>query len=361
MARSRDDGSQQKTEKPTAQRLRRARREGDVAQSRDLTSTLGLVALTALLGFAGRDALAWSAGTLQGLVGMSGTALPRPAEIGALAQRVLLASLLMCAPVVALLVGVGVLASGLQAGGVLAFGRLAPDLDRLNPVSGLKQMFSARTAMEAVKLLVKTAIVAALLVAVARQSLPLVVHARHLPLPGLMQVAGGLLTDLLWALCAGFLFIALFDLAFQRWDYLRRHRMSKDEVRREHKESEGDPILRGRRKQLHQELSMERMLGQVRRASVVIVNPTHVAVALYYTSGETDLPVVVGKGEGYVAEAIREAARQAGVPVFRDVPLARALQADAPLDQYIPEDLIEPVAAVLRWVRDFAQQANPEL
>jgi type III secretion protein U len=131
--------------------------------------------------------------------------------------------------------------------------------------------------------------------------------------------------------------------------------MSIEEVRREHKETEGDPHIRVRRRQLHREAGEAGMLTGVRKASVVVVNPTHIAVALYYQAGETDLPVVVAKGEGELARAIRRIAEEEGIPIVHDVDLARRLRADAPVDQYIPEELIEPVAAVLRWARDLKQ------
>jgi type III secretion protein U len=123
-------------------------------------------------------------------------------------------------------------------------------------------------------------------------------------------------------------------------------------VRREHKESEGDPHIRSRRRHLHREVADVAMLESVRKANVIVVNPTHIAVALYYEAGETDLPLVVAKGEGEMARSIRRIAEEEGIPIMHNVDLARRLRSGAPLNQYIPEELIEPVAAVLRWARD---------
>jgi len=136
--------------------------------------------------------------------------------------------------------------------------------------------------------------------------------------------------------------------------------MSKEEVKQEYKEMEGDPHIKHKRKHLHQEMVMHGATGQARKASVVVTNPTHLAVALYYEPDETPLPLVLAKGEGTLAEAMMQAAREAGVPVMQNIPLARALMAQAQPDQYIPSELIEPVAEVLRLVRKLAaEQETP--
>jgi type III secretion protein U len=135
--------------------------------------------------------------------------------------------------------------------------------------------------------------------------------------------------------------------------------MSKDDVKREYKESEGDPLIKSKRKALHQEMVMSGETQAVRKASVVVTNPTHIAVALRYESGETPLPVVVAKGENLVARRMVEIAREEGIPVMENVPLARELFETVGVDRYIPADLIEPVAEVLRWVRQLQARDEP--
>jgi type III secretion protein U len=133
-------------------------------------------------------------------------------------------------------------------------------------------------------------------------------------------------------------------------------KMSKDEVKREYKESEGDPLIKGKRKQLHHELVMSADAGAVRNASVVVTNPTRIAVALRYEKGKTPLPMVVAKGENLLARRIIEIAREEGIPVMENVPLARALFEEVEVERYIPAEMIEPVAEVLRWVQQLKQE-----
>ncbi|MNR04281.1 Yop protein translocation protein U [compost metagenome] len=134
--------------------------------------------------------------------------------------------------------------------------------------------------------------------------------------------------------------------------------MSKEDIKQEFKEMEGDPHIKHKRKHLHQEMVMHGAVASARKATVLVTNPTHLAIAIYYQPDETPLPRVLAKGEGALAEQMMKAAREAGVPVMQNIPLARALMATAAADQYIPSELIEPVAEVLRLVRKMA--ANPE-
>ena len=150
---------------------------------------------------------------------------------------------------------------------------------------------------------------------------------------------------------AAFIVIAVADYAFQKRQYLKKLMMTKEEVKREYKESEGDPMIKSKRRQLHRELMTNNMLQNVRRASVVVTNPTRIAVALIYDGEETPLPLIAAKGENLLARRIIEIAREEGIPVMENVPLARALHQNGEIDRYIPSDLIEPVAEVLRWVQ----------
>lgn len=152
--------------------------------------------------------------------------------------------------------------------------------------------------------------------------------------------------------------LALFDVWFQRWNYLRHNRMSKDEVRREHKETEGDPHMRAKRRQLQHESSMQHMMDNVRKANVVIAHSTDIAVALYYNKDETKLPVVLAKGEGSIARSIRDIADEQRIPILRDAILARQLQEEAHINQYVPDNLLEPIASAMRWVRDLRVTEN---
>jgi type III secretion protein U len=149
--------------------------------------------------------------------------------------------------------------------------------------------------------------------------------------------------------------IAAFDYFLQYRQHMNGLMMSKDEIKREYKEMEGDPHIKSKRKQFHQELLMEDTSGRVRKSSVLVTNPTHIAIAILYDAEETPLPMVLAKGEGYLAERMIAIAKEEGIPIMQNVPLARSLHAEAPVDQYIPSSLIEPIAEVLRWVQSLQE------
>ncbi len=347
------NSAQPKTEPPTAKKLRDARKQGDVWQSLDVTTTATVLLFTLAAVLGAKPALAW---LLRGLSDTVLAATQKDADVLLRVRTLMVDVGLLAVTVAAVTVLVSVLASSVQVGGCLSFDRLKPDASRLNPIEGLKRIFAWRTVIELIRLSIKLMALGLMLWVLARWQLRLLGQAQHVPVAAWLSIGGRQFEAMLVLCCVIFGAVALADLAYQRWDYTRRHRMSKEEVKREHKEREGDPILRGRRKHMHQEISFNDMLGRVRTASVVIVNPTHVAVALHYDPLETPIPMVVAKGEGEVARAIRQAARQAGVPIYRDVSLARSLQGSTPLNDYIPDDLIEAVAQVLRWVERMKHQ-----
>lgn len=349
---SEQESSQAKTEPPTPKRLRDLRRKGQVAKSPDVGATAGLIAGLGALLLAGGYLVDRLNRVLERSASADFKSFDDTRVLVQWSGDMLIEMAWMTLPIVLIAIVVGVLAGFFQVGPVFSTEQVKPQLSRINPVSGVKRVFSMRTFVELIKLVVKAVVLGAVVWVTAWHALPSLLQSHWLPVAGILPLAMRLLEILGWCAIASFIAIAAFDLWFQKWEFLRRNRMSIDEVRREHKETEGDPHVRSRRRQLHREANEASMLSGVRKASVVVVNPTHIAVALYYEMGETDLPVVVAKGEGELARAIRRVAEEEGIPIVHDVDLARRLRSDAPVDQYIPEELIEPVAAVLRWARD---------
>ena len=345
------DSSQSKTEPPTHKRLRDLRKKGEVAKSPDVSATAAVIAGVIYFAVGGGYLLDRLKGIVHSAASADFNALSDPQALLQWMRELFVSALVLVLPFVLILLAASALAGFLQVGAVFSMEPIKPQLTRLNPVEGVKRLFSLRNLVELAKLLVKTLVLTVVVVLLVRYSLPTLLRSHWLEVGSILPLALRFFSLLAWSALACFIAIAAFDVWFQNWDYRRRNRMSIDEVRREYKEMEGDPHIRGRRRQLHREVGTANMLQNVRKAKVVVVNPTHVAVALYYEAGETDLPVVVAKGEGDLAAQIRRIAEEEGIPILRNVDLARRLQATAPLDQYIPDDLIEPVAAVLRWVR----------
>lgn len=354
MAEENDTGN--RTEKPTPQRLKKARKDGDVSKSKELTSTV-LVMIWLVLIWLMLPSINLRLGAL---IDASMAAMQQPFEIAGptLGRKAFEAGLSICLPLLFGAVFVQVLTDFLQAGPVLAGKKVKPDLKHLNPISGVKKIFSKDNLVEVVKAIIKSSALIGIFVAVLFAFLP---QIAALPFGQPMAIG-----EMLWASVTRigiwvifvFFFLSVLDAFYQRFSFMKKMRMSIRDIRQETKENEGDPYIKGRRRQLHQEWAQQNMLSSVRRSSVVVTNPTHLAIAILYEPGETELPLIVAKGEDYEAKLIREAAEEAGVPVMQNVDLARGLYERAELDDYLPGEFFEAVAELLRWAESVREQRD---
>ncbi|HTA94371.1 MAG TPA: EscU/YscU/HrcU family type III secretion system export apparatus switch protein [Polyangiaceae bacterium] len=329
-----------KTEKPSAKRLAKARAEGDSPVSAALSQSVGFVAALAVLN--GVVAVA-----CQRAAGLISAALARPSSVGS-APSLAGIVLSITVPVVAVAAAASAAASFVQTGGTVSLKKLSPNLDKLNIVTGLKGLFSWQRVVSIARALVAAALVGwfALrqLSSHGADFAAAVGDAR-----AAVALAGNLASRVAWFAAAIGLSLGLVDLLLTRRAWFNRHRMSKDEIKREYRESEGDPAVKAARRRAHQEALTGATLGALKTASVVIVNPTHLATALKYSEEEDQAPSVVAQGQGEMAKQIIEAARAYGVPIVRDVPVARALN-DLEIGDEIPEALYEAVAEILREI-----------
>src|SRR5690554_1672040 len=346
--------SGEKTEQPTAKRLREAREKGEVAHSKDFTQTLLILALFGyMLGNASN--LIEALGKIV-LVPSTLTDMPFEIALKTALDAALREALVLVLPFVLIVLGIGMFGEFLQVGIVLAFKKLIPSGKKLNPATNLKNIFSKKNLVESLKSAVKIAFLSVLITLVIRDALPQLMAVPHSGMAGLQAGVGGMLRTMMINVAVAYIIISLADFAWQRMQHRKQLMMSKQEVKQEFKEMEGDPHIKGKRKHLHQEMVMQGAVQSARKATVLITNPTHLAIALYYDADETPLPVVLAKGAGALAEEMMRAARKGGLPIMQNIPLARALMADAQPDQYIPSELIEPVAEVLRLVRKLAAE-----
>lgn len=276
------------------------------------------------------------------------------------AVMVLRLALMAAVPAVALVFGAG-MASGV-AGNVLQHGflwsaeRLAPDLNKVSPLEGFQRLFGIDGLMQFLRSILKLVIVAV----VAWVSLK--PHAAELPglvrmgLPALLPFAAGILKSLAFAILAFLGVGALLDFLWQRQRFMARMRMSREELKDEHRQAEGDPMVKAKIRRIRVERARRRMMQAVPKATVVIANPTHYAVALKYEQGETEAPICVAKGTDLIALKIREVAEEAKVPVVEDPPLARALYAAVEIDEAIPVAHYQAVAKVIGFVLNQAKK-----
>ena len=341
--------SGEKTEQPTPKRLREAREKGDVAKSQDIAPALTVLALTVYLVVKGEDIFT----RLQemGNTVFSTIGLPFEHALGIALGSVGRTALAIVAPIVALVMGAALVGTLGQVGVLIAFKAAVPKMDNLSPSKWFKKVFSIKNGVDFLKNVLKVTILGITAWMVLRS------HLRELFLiPGgdirlLWSTLGSAAKELTLNVAGIFCVIAMLDYLFQRWQYSKQHMMSKEEVKREYKEMEGDPHIKGKRKQLHQEMISQNALGNVRKAKVLVTNPTHYAVALDYEKDKTPLPIIVAKGEGLLAKRMIEVAKEEGIPIMQNVPLARDLFRNGTENAYIPQDLIGPVAEVLRWVQ----------
>lgn len=349
--------SGEKTEEPTQKKLDDARKKGQNAKSQDVNAAVGLIGLLVCLMATGDAMFERMARSLTLVL----EHLPRVTdnqELFALLGEVVADGLWAVLPAVAIAVALGVVASFAQVGFNISFEPLTPNFDKLNPASGLKKIFSVRSIIDFLKMVLKAVALGAVLWVLIVGMVPLLAGAAYFEPAGVGLLAWKAVLKLLAGGCIVFLIVGPVDFGLQKWLFKRDQKMTKDEVKREHKESEGDPMMKGQRRQLAREMATTPPEKRVPGASVVVTNPTHYAVALRYAPGESPLPIVVAKGMDAQALRIREIAEDARVPIVSNPPLARALH-KLDLDQPIPEELFEAVAAVLRWVAYLKTFSSP--
>jgi flagellar biosynthesis protein FlhB len=336
-----------KTEAPTPKRKREARRDGTLARSSEIVTWAQMLAAGVLVPLSvGRGAR-----TMTGVMNQVGIEVARPDASTAvhLLGTALSGGILAVAPLALGMVAIGLVGNFAQTGLAVSGKALQPKFDRLNPKKGLKRMFSPHSAWEVGKAALKLAVLTAV-------AWPGIAHlgtalagGGQLSNSQVLALVGSSTMALLRSTALAGLALAALDYGFQRRRVRKQLMMTKQEVKEEYKQSEGDPMTRSRIRQRQVEMSRNRMMAAVASASVVVVNPTHVAVALEYRP-EWGAPRVVAKGQGHIAARIRAEAEKHGVPVVRDVPLARTIHAACKLGQAIPAELYETVARLLAFV-----------
>ena len=348
MAEEQDDS--QKTEDPTSKRLDEARKRGQVANSREVNNLLmlGVFSLSVLF-FGGTAAGALYKASMPFIESSDLI----PADFGNLLHIGwhLLGVLLIAGAVpLALAVIAAVGAGYLQFGLIFSADGIMPKLDKISPLAGFKRMFSTRSLAEFVRGLLKIAVVASISLFLI---VPEVAHLNKLigmEMVQLLAETKALLAKLLIGVVSIVAAIATIDVIYQRMQHLREMRMSRQEIKEEFKETEGDPLIKGRLRQLRMERTRRRMMAQVPQSDVVVTNPTHYAVALKYDAKTMAAPKMMAKGVDKVAQKIREIAKEHGIPVIENPPLARGLFAAVDVDQEVTPEFYKAVAEVISYI-----------
>ncbi|MBC2768521.1 flagellar biosynthesis protein FlhB [Pusillimonas minor] len=345
-----EDSDLEKTESATPRRLEKAREEGQVARSRELNTFMLLAGGVAGLWFMGGELYR----TLTGVIRAGMWFDQRVAkDTGVMTEQAVSSAwnaLLILLPIFGILIILAVFSSVSLGGLLFSTKALEPKFERMNPLKGVMRMFSAQTLVELIKTLLKATVIGGISAAVIwayRDDMLALTYAS----PTAALVNGMRLVALCSALIvAALLLIVFIDAPWQLYSHHKKLRMSRQDVKQEHKESEGDPHVKGRIRAQQRAMARRRMMSEVPKADVVVTNPTHYAVALKYEDGGTGAPRVVAKGSGLIAARIRMLADEHKVPMFSAPPLARALHEHVELGHEIPVELYKAVAEILAWV-----------
>lgn len=346
-----DQDDSQKTEDPTAKRLREAREEGQVPLSREVNTWLMLFAGSMVVLLAGPGMMEDLTGYLRNMLASSGSIiLQEPHDAGEVfkdaSQRVMGVLLV---PMIVFLAA-AFIGPVTQIGFLFSAKSIKPSIDKVDPMKGVKRIFSMRSLVEFFKGLLKLIVVGVVSYSVLTPALPTVDNHVGQPLDASLHDLHELAQQLMTAILSAFFLIAAIDLVYVRLDFNKRMRMTKQQIRDEYKQSEGDPHVKARLRQLRSEKARQRMMQAVPTADVVITNPTHYSVALKYEPEKMDAPIVVAKGVDNVAARIRELAKENGVMIVENPPLARSLHATVDVNDMIPAELYKAVAEVISYV-----------
>lgn len=341
---------QEKTEKATPKKIRDAREKGQVARSQELSSVavmltggVALLTLGPMMAAKLRGMATW---LFQDCGHLTFTAESTPSLLMQFGAQAGIAA----APVIGMIAIIAIGVSYLQVGNLLSTKALEPKLDRLNPISGLKRLFNARSFFNLARDIVKLVIIVFVAYFAIKREVPIFATFPDLSVG---QIAAQMFTisfRVALKVVATLIVIAFADFAWQRFDYFKGLRMTKQEVKDELKQTEGNPLIKGRIRSLQREVARRRMMADVPEADAVVTNPTHIAVALKYDSEAMDAPTVVAKGQRLIAEAIKRVAQEAGVPIVENKPLARALFKTVEIGMQVPANLYQAVAEVLAYV-----------
>ncbi|MEG0370833.1 MAG: flagellar biosynthesis protein FlhB [Clostridium sp.] len=342
-------GSDDKTEDPTGKKIQDARKKGQVAKSNDLTSGIILLGITLFFIFIGEKLYKYGLqDMIQELSNLGGN------EISFIdAQEIFLQSIkkgfIIALPIAMTSMILGVISNVMQVGFLNSGEGLKPDFKKLNPISGMKKFFSRRTIMEFIKSLLKIGVVGYVGYSFVEGKIYDIMKLSDLHLNGIYIFVKDILDSLLTRITVVLLIIGSADYIFQKKQHKRDLKMSKQEVKDEYKQMEGDPHLKSKIKQKQREMAMSRMMHEVPKATVVVTNPTHYAIALKYNKGE-GAPQILAKGMDSMALRIKDIAKKNNIPVVENKILARKLYGEADLNKEIPSELYGAVAEVIAYV-----------
>lgn len=352
------DKDQEKTEQATPRRREEARKKGQVARSQELSSVAVLAAGLLFFYFGSSSMMQRILDMMKMHLANAGAkSLESSTSVQALLGNLMVDSFFILFPFLLVIIAAGLLANYFQVGFLFSAEPLTPDLSKIDPIKGVKRLISLRAVAELIKNCLKITIICVVVYLTLASETENTLMLADKSIWDIMAYVGDITFKIVFRTCWVLLFLGALDYLYQRWEFEKSLRMTKQEIKDEFKQSEGDPMMKARIRRIQREIARRRMMSKVPKADVVITNPDHLAVALQYETGKMFAPVVVAKGAGEVAEKIRKIARENGVPVLENKPLARALFKLVKVNHAIPESLYRLVAEVLAYVYSLKKRA----
>jgi len=350
MAEGEQEDDSQKTEEPTPKKIDEARKKGQVALSREVNNWVMLFTGTVVILAIGPSAMSRLSDHMETYIARAHVLPSVPGGFGMLMGDSFITVLWIL--MLPLLIFIVAAISGplFQVGPLIAPEVIKPDLSKLSVFKGFKRLFSMRSIMEFVKGIVKIGVVGVVGTIIIMPFFGGMDHFVGLPIPTMMDEMQILVFQLMSGILIVLLVVAVMDLVYQRYEHMKQMRMTKQELKDEYKQTEGDPHVRAKLRQLRQEKAQARMMQAVPKADVIITNPTHFSIALEYKPETMDAPVLIAKGLDEVAMRIREVAKENDIPLYENVPLARALYDTVEIDQMVPEEHYKAVAEVISYI-----------
>src|SRR3990172_2651870 len=340
----------EKTEKATPKKLRDAKKKGQVAKSQDFPSALTFV--TAIIGtliaapFLYQQLASYIINTFRAI----GGSLDLQYQASGFLMEALNVIIMCSFPIVVLVAIVGVLANFFVVGPMFSFEAMKFDLKKLNPVEGIKQKFKLKVLVELIKSVLKITGAALIIYLVIKSMLPQVITSVKIPVIGSAMIIDDFLKKATIQVGIFFFLVALFDLAFQKRQFGKEMMMERFELKQEYKDTEGDPMIKSRRRERFREIAYSEGSSAAKRARAIVTNPTHIAVALGYEEEKDPVPTILTMGNGSVADQIIKIGVENHIPIMRNVELARKLFAIGTIGDYIPKDTYKAIAEILKWL-----------
>jgi flagellar biosynthesis protein FlhB len=343
-------GNDNKTEKPTSRRLQKAREKGQIARSKEIPSAAVLFGSLLILFYFGNTIVQTLELEMRNMLRVQIPPELTIIYLSSLLRGVALRVSFILVPVMLAIVALSIGSNVLQGGFLVSSEAIKFKFNQLNPVSGIKRLFSKNSLMQLAKSLVMVMVVSIISYQVVSKYIPLYPRLVLMNANQLLYWTATISYEIFIRVAVLLVILAIADYCFQKYQFTEQLKMSKQEVKDEHKDMDGDPMIKGRIRRMQREMARKRMMNDVPTADVIITNPTHYSVALSYKVNSMEAPKVVAKGVGFLALKIRELAQQHGIPLVENRPLAQTLYKTVNIGEYIPANLFKAVAEILAYV-----------